>query len=322
MRVVVEAGARLHLGFLDLNGECGRVFGSVGVAIEHPRCIVEARPASRPEAVGESAGDGLEVLRNLGRSLCADPNVAVRAVEAIPRHAGLGSGTQLRLAVALAASRVLDRPLAVRELARLAGRGRRSGIGIAVFEQGGVVVDAGHRTGPHEAGRDEEPPPVTLRHQVPDDWRFVIVTPANARGLSGPSEEHVFRTLPPMSGEQVGRICRLILMKAAPAIVTDDIQAFGEAISEVQRLVGEHFAPYQGGEVYASPTGHRAVELALKRGAVGVGQSSWGPTVFALTRGQEAAANLVEELEGVLGDEAAVWCTRARNRGAGCRVEP
>jgi beta-RFAP synthase len=322
MRVVVESGARLHLGFLDLNGECGRMFGSVGVALEHPRCVVEAHPASRPGAAGESAGKGLEGLGGPGLPLPADPGVAVRAVEAIPRHAGLGSGTQLRLAVALAASRLLDRPLSVRELARLGGRGRRSGIGIAVFEQGGFVVDAGHRAGPPWAGRDEEPPPVILRHPVPDDWRFVVVTPADARGLSGPPEERVFRTLPPMSGEQVGRICRLVLMKAAPAIVTDDIEAFGEAISEVQRLVGEHFAPYQGGGVYASPTGQRAVELALKRGAVGVGQSSWGPTVFALTRGPDAGASLAEELGGVLGEEAAVWCTPARNRGASCRVEP
>ena len=321
MKVVVEAAARLHLGFLDLNGECGRRFGSLGVAIEHPRCVLEARPASRPEACGDSAADVVQVLEALGRSIGAEPAVAVRTLEAIPRHAGLGSGTQLRLAAALAASRVLGLRLPIAELARLGGRGRRSGIGIAVFEQGGFVVDAGHRNGTDEPARDE-PPPVIMRYAVPDDWRFVVVTPADTRGLSGTPEEQVFRTVPPMGSAQVGRICRLVLMKAAPALLTDDIRAFGEAITEVQQLVGEHFAPYQGGGVYASPTGKRAVELALERGAVGVGQSSWGPTVFALVRGPAAAGALADELRQALGDDAAVWCTRAGSLGARCHVEP
>jgi beta-ribofuranosylaminobenzene 5'-phosphate synthase len=321
MKVVVEAAARLHLGFLDLNGECGRRFGSLGVAIEHPRCVLEARPASRPESRGESAADILQVLEALGRSVGAEPAVAVRTLETIPRHAGLGSGTQLRLAAALAASRVLGLRLPIAELARLGGRGRRSGIGIAVFEQGGFVVDAGHRNGTDEPGRDE-PPPVIMRYAIPDDWRFVVVTPTDTRGLSGTPEEQVFWTAPPMGSDQVGRICRLVLMKAAPALLTDDIRAFGEAITEVQQLVGEHFAPYQGGGVYASPTGKRAVELALERGAVGVGQSSWGPTVFALTRGPAAAGALADELRQALGDDATVWCTRAGSHGARCLVEP
>jgi beta-RFAP synthase len=319
--VVVEAAARLHLGFLDLGGETGRRFGSLGVALDRPRAVVAARRARRAGASGEAAGEAREVLERLGQALGREARVAVRILASIPRHAGLGSGTQLRLAVALAASRALGRRLPVAELARLGGRGRRSGIGIAVFERGGFVVDAGHRSDP-AGSRDEAVPPVILRHPVPAGWRFVVVTPADAPGLSGAPEERVFRTLPPMSGEAVGRICRLVLMKAAPAVVTDDIRAFGEAISEIQCLVGEHFAPYQGGGMYASPAGKRAAELALKRGAAGAGQSSWGPTVFALTRGADAAAGLAGELAAVLGDSAAVWSTRVRNRGAACRVAP
>jgi predicted sugar kinase len=118
----------------------------------------------------------------------------------------------------------------------------------------------------------------------------------------------------------VGRICRLTLMKVEPAVMTGDVQGFGEAITEIQLLVGEHFAPYQGG-VYASPAGKRAADVALKRGAAGVGQSSWGPTVFALVRGEPAAAALGEELAALLGDDAAVSWTPARNRGAACEVE-
>ncbi len=324
MRVVVGTGARLHLGFIDLNGDCGRLFGSLGVAIERPRTVVEARPAAAAEAPGAPPDEARALLAELGRDLPAAGAVTVRVLETIPRHAGLGSGTQLRLAVGLAASRVLGRPLSVRELALLAGRGRRSGVGIALFEHGGFAVDAGQPSGPRgtpgtEPPPDEALPPVIFRHPIPDDWRFVLATPLEAQGLSGSPEERVFRTLPPMSGDAVGRICRLTLMRVAPAVMTDDVLGFGEAITEIQLLVGEHFAPYQGG-VYASPTGKRAAELALKRGAAGVGQSSWGPTVFALVRGESAAAGLAEELGALLGDDAVVSCTPARNRGADCQV--
>src|SRR5262249_61947173 len=148
------------------------------------------------------------------------------------------------------------------------------GVGIAVFEQGGFASDAGHPRGGRGFGRagspaDAELPPVIFRHPVPGDWRFVLAMPLDGAGLSGSPEERVFQALPPMRGDTVGRICRLVLMKAAPSLVTDDIRGFGESITEIQLLIGEHFAPYQGG-VYASPVGKRAVEVALKRGAAGV----------------------------------------------------
>ena len=50
-----------------------------------------------------------------------------------------------------------------------------------------------------------------------------------------------------MDTERVGRICRLTLMQVAPAVLTGDIRTFGAAITEIQEVVGEYFAPYQGG---------------------------------------------------------------------------
>ena len=59
MRTIVQAGARLHLGFLDLNGACGRRYGSIGVTLERPRCTVEAAPAEPGTVVAaERTRDG------------------------------------------------------------------------------------------------------------------------------------------------------------------------------------------------------------------------------------------------------------------------
>jgi beta-ribofuranosylaminobenzene 5'-phosphate synthase len=325
MRTIVEAGARLHLGFLDLNGESGRRFGSIGVSLERPQCTVEATAA--PAGVDATGAEPVRaILERLGSDAGAG-RVAVRQVESIPSHAGFGSGTQLALAVALAASRAAGRAIPVRELARRLGRGQRSGIGVAAFERGGLVIDAGHRAEGHGAGTAEsakgpDPPPVIFQHPLPDDWFFVLVTPRAGAGLSGSAEQAIFERLPPMDAERVGRICRLTLMQVAPAALTGDLQTFGAAITEIQETVGEYFAPHQGGR-FASQTGCEVVELATVRGAHGVGQSSWGPTVFALVSGEAAARTLADAIRAAFGDRLAwVGVSRARNQGASCRTVP
>jgi beta-RFAP synthase len=325
MRTIVQVGARLHLGFLDLNGACGRRYGSIGVALEQPRCTVEATPALPGAGTAPAEGQPVEaILERLG---LGDGSVAVRLVEAIPAHAGFGAGTQLALAVALAASQAAGRPAPIRELARRLGRGQRSGIGVAAFEHGGLVIDAGQRTqddgdAPASEAQGPEPPPVIFQHPLPDDWHFVLATARATPGLSGPSEQRAFQDLPPMDADRVGRICRITLMQVAPAVLTEDIRTFGAAITEIQEVVGEYFAPYQGGR-FASHTGCEVTELALARGAHGVGQSSWGPTVFALVRGESAAHALADSIRSAFGDRLAwVAASRARNRGASCRKAP
>ena len=321
MRAIVESGARLHLGFLDLNGESGRRYGSIGVTLEHPRCVVEAGPAALGTPPLEPEVAAILARLDLGRRPGA---IAVRVAEGIPPHAGFGSGTQLALSVALAASRAAGRSASIRDLAQELGRGRRSGIGIAAFERGGLVIDAGHRVDDADpAGIDaEEPPPVIFQHPLPDDWHFVLATPRAAPGLSGTAERQAFRGLPPMAAERVGRICRLALIQVAPAALTGDIRTFGAAVTEIQAIVGEYFAPYQGGR-FATQAGCEVTEHALARGAHGVGQSSWGPTVFALTGGEKAALALAASIRTTFGHRLArVELSRARNRGASCDLAP
>src|SRR5262245_1951841 len=56
-RVTVTAPARLHLGFLDLNGGTGRAFGSIGLAISGFKTRVSVAPAQHMRVSGpESDG--------------------------------------------------------------------------------------------------------------------------------------------------------------------------------------------------------------------------------------------------------------------------
>jgi beta-RFAP synthase len=317
--VVVEAPARLHFGFLDLNGSGGRRFGSIGVGVERPRYVVEARPAPRTTIEGEDPSELAHVLSALAGDLAPEGGIAIRVLERIPRHQGLGSGTQRDLALACAIARIAGRTPSARELAASLGRGRRSGVGVATFAEGGLVVDAGVSEGP---GPVAAVPPVIFQRALPPDWQFVLATPGADQGVHGSREEAIFRALPAMPDTMAGQISRLVLMKALPAAVTDDIAGFGEAITEIQALMGEQFAPYQGGS-YATERGRIIAEFARKHGATGVGQSSWGPTVFALIGGAEAADELVAAIRAFIGEPTlSVWRTPASAHGATVRVEP
>ncbi|MBC7945575.1 MAG: hypothetical protein H7X91_10020, partial [Burkholderiales bacterium] len=82
-------------------------------------------------------------------------------------------------------------------------------------------------------------------------------------------------------------------LRALPALQTANIEAFGAAITELQQVIGDHFAPVQGGR-YASPRVAEALAWFAGRGAAGVGQSSWGPTGFVIVEGEERARVLLD----------------------------
>ena len=54
-KVTVTAPARLHLGFLDLNGRLGRRFGSIGLAISGLKTQISVAPAEHMRVSGPDA---------------------------------------------------------------------------------------------------------------------------------------------------------------------------------------------------------------------------------------------------------------------------
>ena len=141
--VSVSASARLHMGFIDLGGTLGRQFGSIGVGINEIATRLSVSGADALNATGPSSARAAKYAKKIAEHLGLDCRLAIRIHEAIPEHIGLGSGTQLALAVGAGMARFHGLDLGVRDIAQAIARGGRSGIGIAVFEQGGLVVDGG-----------------------------------------------------------------------------------------------------------------------------------------------------------------------------------
>jgi beta-RFAP synthase len=286
--VSVIAPARLHLGFLDLHGGLGRRFGSLGMALEWPYTQLLVRRTAKLAASGPDAERALQYARILLKELRL-PAVEITIEQAIPTHAGLGSGTQLALAVGTALAHLFELPLEAATLAKLLQRGARSGIGIGAFTQGGFLVDGG-------LGPDSELPPLLARLALPEHWRVLLIFDDHCQGVHGAGERAAFARLPEFPAASAGELCRLLLLQALPALAEDDIRTFGAAISAIQRTVGNYFAPLQGGR-FTSPAVAAALDRLAREGAAGIGQSSWGPTGFALCASEADGERLLKALQ-------------------------
>lgn len=312
--VTVVAPARLHLGFLDLGGSLGRRFGSIGVGIEEISTRVTLTRAAVPSVEGPDAARAAAAVRAFERSVGRSCPAAIQIDRVIPSHAGLGSGTQLALAIGAGLSRLYELDLSAREMAPWFERGARSGIGIAVFEGGGLVVDGGR-------GERTATPPLLSRLELPSSWRFLLVLDRSGPGLHGAEERVAFRQLPPFPAATAAHLCHLLLLRALPAVVEADLAAFGSVISELQQRVGEHFAPVQGG-AFSSPEVAAAIHWLGARGGVALGQSSWGPTGFCLIESPEHATALLRGLRAEFAGqpELEFLVATPRNRGADIEI--
>jgi beta-ribofuranosylaminobenzene 5'-phosphate synthase len=314
----VTAGARLHFGFQNLSLARPRLYGGVGVVLDDPSVTVSAERADEVVATDPEAREYAE----RAVALLGVPGASVEVLEPVPRHVGLGSGTQLALATLAAVARAHDRTVDVRLLAPDMGRGGRSGVGVAGFQRGGLVVDGGHPTGRFTEARPADGewtvPPVVARHAVPDDWRFLLVRPDADPGRSGDGEDDAMRRVVETADPAVAdEIAALVIQRLLPAIAGGELSAFAAAVAELGRLNGAWYADEQGG-VYRPPVGTVVDELSGAPAVEGAGQSSWGPTVYGITdlTRADAARGAAREALAAASVEGAVSVVAASSGGA------
>jgi beta-ribofuranosylaminobenzene 5'-phosphate synthase len=308
-RVFVEAAARLHFGVLDLRGSLGRWFGGIGAAACAPTLLLSASRADALAVEGEDAVRAHEFARRFLDHYRIRRGANLHVHRALPAHAGLGSGTQLALAVARALAELSEISIDAQGLARAVGRARRSAIGTWTFDKGGLVVEGGRRREGDECG------PLIARLSFPADWRCVVAIPDAAQGISGTTEEEAFAQLPPPPEAEVERVAHVVLMALLPALADADLHGFGSALSHIQQVTGRWFAAVQGSTFAPGPS-EELVRRMGEWGACGVGQSSWGPTVYGIVRGEETAKRLAGQVREALGSGGAVHEGPFRTEGA------
>jgi beta-RFAP synthase len=319
--VNVTTGSRVHFGLLSFNNPLLPHYGGVGLMIDRPRVRVSARRSSTWSVSGCHA----QRVQAFTRRWCefhgaaSEPRCHLSVTEAPPEHVGLGLGTQLGLAVAAALNSLFcsDQADDLPRLAACVNRGQRSAIGCHGFLHGGLIVEFGKSA-------DQSISELIDRIDLPPDWRVVLIRPLGARGLSGQDEHDAFRALPSVSQTIRQHLVREISDEMLPAVRSADFERFCESVYRYGRVAGSCFAAYQCGS-FATPTLADTIETLRRAGVRGVGQSSWGPTLFAFQSNEANALSLVDWIRTQPGSSSRtheLLIARPARSGARIEIEP
>jgi beta-ribofuranosylaminobenzene 5'-phosphate synthase len=322
VKVAVYAPARIHMGFYNFLTD-SIAYGDLGVAIERPRVAVRISNIDEDvfKVVNKSNVDISDCIDRVTRAFDLS-GVYIEILDVIPRHVGLGSTTQIMLAIACALSVLRGSSCNVRDLAVKLCRGRDSGVGLAAFEKGGFVVNSGRKVS--EEGKVLCPnspldlPQLIFRAPVPRKWSFIIFTPKVKKGFDEVSERKAMDTPTQLPRDIQYELYKLVFLHMIPSILRRDIEVFGKALTKLQFTVGEYFSKYQGG-VFCCEEAELIINTMLKYNVKGVGQSSWGPSVYGLVEEQgkaiKVATRVLKEVKSK-GIEVDYMVVKASNSGA------
>ncbi|MGA2677045.1 MAG: beta-ribofuranosylaminobenzene 5'-phosphate synthase [Methanobacterium sp.] len=326
--MMIETPSRLHVTLIDLNGKYGRIDGGVGITIREPKLILEAENGYESNEIiftnSTNLNSGIlndyhvkinNAIIKTNQFLGLNENYHFNIREYYPSHSGLGSGTQLSLAVAKLILKINGQDLPANEIAGIVGRGGTSGIGVASFDHGGFIVDGGHKTIfkhdflPSSASK-ASPPPILAKYDFPKDWNLILVIPQAERKVSGDHEVNIFQEYCPIPLMEVQKLTYILLMKMMPAVVEGDLDDFGQAVNIIQ---GVGFKKIES-DLQNSFTNY-LIESLRSAGASGVGLSSFGPTIYAVTDTNtkdicRTARSLMKDKEGE------IISSKAQNSGA------
>ncbi len=327
MKVLVETGSRLHLGFY-LFMDNNRAFGGLGVGINKPgfRLIVE--PGRDLVVVNKTDVPIEPVIRNAAERL-GFHGFRVTVESAIPRHAGLGSTTQLMLGLGMPLLKLQGvKRVNVYRLGLMLGRGFVSGIGTGVFKHGGLVIDAGRPIINGEVKppkRIEDYPVLIGRYRFPRNCLFIVVIPERIRGLSEGEETPILAKpwKPPRSLQY--KAYRALHTLIIPGVISGNCRLIGEGVKLIQEYTGEYFFHKQGG-LWCCREAEEIIEILRgEKGVYGYGQSSWGPAIYGLISRRDKPGFILSRVkEKILeaGINADVFLAETLNRGARVKIYP
>jgi beta-ribofuranosylaminobenzene 5'-phosphate synthase len=310
MKVRITAPCRIHLSLIDENGYTGRVDGGIGLMLDRPNVVFEASNSAQEFKIEANKyyRESIEIINEKASRIFKTFNISNKNFHFYlkryyPSHVGLGSKTQLSLAIAKAITLLKEKNITLNELTKIVERGGTSGIGWKGFESGGFVLDAGHDFGkgkeketflPSSASTFAKPALTIFQYPIPENWRFVLVIPNVKEGACGDEEVSIFQKNTPIPKEEVNEVSHQILMKVIPGILKKDLKCFGEGLKRIQSI---------GFKKIEIDLQHEIVKSLLtffeSNGIKAYGMSSFGPSVFGITESDSEANKLFKEVHQI-----------------------
>ena len=310
-KVKISAPAHLHTGNFDMTGDLGRLYGTVGFAVD--RCL-EIEVAKADEVRAEDEAAYLFTKRFVESFDLAGAEVVVK--KSIPKFVGMGYHTTLALSIGSALAKLYGLKLTAEEIALAMKRGAITSLGVHAFKVGGFIVEGGFRVNE----REKMIPPLVFRQQIPTNWLFVIAIanePQEKIIKMRENEDLILRNLKLMPKETSDMLSRIVLVKIIPSIVESDLKSFGEGLTAFNSELGKFWNEYQCGRTYCHPVVEEAIKITLRRSTCAC-QTSWGPTIYGIVDRQSEAEILTKELKEYLAKNGGgeVFYTQANNVGA------
>lgn len=288
----IKTPSRIHITLIDLNAKIGRVDGGVGFALKNPFIELIAKEDKEIVVIGKLKDIAKIYAKKVINFLNVNNGIYIKIINSYEPHIGLGSETQLALAIGKAISEIYKKELSIEEIAKIVNRGGTSGIGFYAFQKGGFILDCGHRLKEKNdflpsSFSKANPPKLILRKNFPN-WKVVLTNAKVKNKFFGKKELSIFKKYCPIPIKEVQKLSHLILMKLLPSLIEKDIENFGSAINEIQNI---GFKKIEN-NIQRKET--KELMRFCRKYSYGVGLSSFGPTLYCIVDNEK---ELIEKLK-------------------------
>lgn len=282
---------RLHLTLIDLNKNGYRINGGFGFSINKPTLNISILKSDQFEIIDNRRLTLTSDEKLRLRSIVEDVkfknnfrnNIRINITGEMQTHQGLGSGTSIRLAC-LEALYILNNSIYNEEkIVDESKRGGTSGIGVRTYFRGGYIFDAGRKNLPNDifapSSQQESAGPsqsMIISEGLMPSWELgLIILDSILPTLSHEAELEFFKLTTPIPALEVQKTLYHICYGLLPAIKENDFMTFNIAINEIQKC----FWKSSERNIYGQKL-QDIEDILVKNGALSVGMSSMGPSLF------------------------------------------
>ncbi|MBY8983261.1 MAG: hypothetical protein KGD57_09950 [Candidatus Lokiarchaeota archaeon] len=332
MKIRITTPCRIHLSLIDENGYTGRVDGGFGLMLDQPNVIFEATNSAKEFKIEAHKyyRESIEIINEKASKIFKtfninNKNFHFNLIKYYPSHVGLGSKTQLSLAIATSIARLKNLNVTHRELTKIVGRGGTSGIGWKGFLTGGFILDGGHEFGigkekesflPSSASKSADPALTIFRCDIPENWHFVLAIPNVKKGAYGDEEVSIFKKYAPIPKEEVNEVSHQILMKIIPGLLKNNLDCFGDGLKSIQSIGFKKIEINLQNKIVKN-----LINFMKNYGVKAYGMSSFGPSVIGILESESEAHELLQATKNHLKETGGhFYICKPNNTGAKYKI--
>ena len=261
----ISTNSRLHFGFLNLDSQKPYSYGSMGLTINKHKTLIQISKSKKfhsnlSKIYANKIKDFIKIMK-------LDSNVNINCSVKPDSHIGLGSGTQLAMALEEGVSKFYK----FGTVKNIFSRKFRSGVGYNAYLKGGFIIDC-----PKNNSKSNE---LIFNRNFPKKWKIILLFDRNIKGLSGKKESNFFSLKQSNSNRE--KLSDIVLNEIIPSLIYEDFDIFANGLTRFQKLNSLFYSSIQKSYFLSNDIG-KVIKKISRKFNVASGQSSWGPTSYII----------------------------------------